>query len=146
VVGDVSQSALSPPTLPQASEKPQHLVSLLSVEDDALGEELQVIWEIEPEAVATWLRDDPEFIAGLNRARAYRLKRLRAEVRSLASDALATLRELVSSPGIPSAVRLKASLAILQAADAFSVETIGTTSARGAQAVLDRKALLESLG
>jgi superfamily II DNA or RNA helicase len=29
---------------------PQHLVSLLSVEDDALGEELQVIWEIEPGA------------------------------------------------------------------------------------------------
>src|SRR5438094_1553596 len=29
----------------------QHLVSLLSVEDDALGEELQVIWEIEPGAL-----------------------------------------------------------------------------------------------
>src|SRR5438094_2477087 len=28
----------------------QHLVSLLSVEDDALGEELQVIWQIEPGA------------------------------------------------------------------------------------------------
>ena len=28
----------------------QHLVSLVSIEDDALGEELQVIWEIEPGA------------------------------------------------------------------------------------------------
>jgi hypothetical protein len=28
----------------------QHLVSLLSVEDDALGEQLQVVWEIEPGA------------------------------------------------------------------------------------------------
>ena len=28
----------------------QHLVSLSSVEDDALGEELQVIWELEPRA------------------------------------------------------------------------------------------------
>ncbi|HQU42599.1 MAG TPA: hypothetical protein PK867_07290 [Pirellulales bacterium] len=28
----------------------QHLVSLSSVEDDALGEELQVIWELEPGA------------------------------------------------------------------------------------------------
>jgi hypothetical protein len=28
----------------------QHLVSLASVEDDALGEELQVVWELEPGA------------------------------------------------------------------------------------------------
>ena len=27
---------------------PQHLVTLTSIEDDALGEELQVIWELEP--------------------------------------------------------------------------------------------------
>ena len=26
----------------------QHLVSLISVEDDATGEELEVVWEIEP--------------------------------------------------------------------------------------------------
>jgi hypothetical protein len=30
-----------------ATEQAQHLVSLLSVEDDALGEELQVIWELQ---------------------------------------------------------------------------------------------------
>ena len=34
----------------QIAEQPQHLVSLSSIEDDALGEELQVIWEIEPGA------------------------------------------------------------------------------------------------
>jgi ERCC4-related helicase len=34
----------------QVGERPQHLVSLSSIEDDALGEELQVIWEIEPGA------------------------------------------------------------------------------------------------
>jgi hypothetical protein len=50
VVGEVNQSTLSPPPLEPTSEKPQHLVSLLSVEDDALGEELRVIWEIEPGA------------------------------------------------------------------------------------------------
>lgn len=31
---------------------PQHLVSLTSIEDDALGEDLQVIWELEPGALA----------------------------------------------------------------------------------------------
>jgi hypothetical protein len=50
VVSDVNKSGLSPPPLAPTSEKAQHLVSLLSVEDDALGEELQVIWEIEPGA------------------------------------------------------------------------------------------------
>src|SRR5713226_233650 len=59
VVNDVSQSSLPPDIL---SVRPghttggilsvQHLVTLSSVEDDALGEELQVIWEIEPGATA----------------------------------------------------------------------------------------------
>src|SRR5262245_47981863 len=39
-------------TLPTSPLKPaqavQHLVTLTSVEDDALGEELQVVWELEP--------------------------------------------------------------------------------------------------
>ncbi|HQZ71357.1 MAG TPA: hypothetical protein PK826_08545, partial [Anaerolineae bacterium] len=35
---------------PGATAAPQHLVSLSSIEDDALGEELQVIWELEPGA------------------------------------------------------------------------------------------------
>ena len=50
VVGEVRSSTLPPPPLGPTSEGPQHLVSLLSVEDDALGEELQVVWEIEPGA------------------------------------------------------------------------------------------------
>jgi hypothetical protein len=50
VVNEVQASTLSPPPLEPIANKPQHLVSLLSVEDDALGEELQVIWEIEPGA------------------------------------------------------------------------------------------------
>src|SRR5260370_31612466 len=45
---------------PQLDERPQHLVSLTSVEDDALGEELQVIWEIEPGARAFEKMELPE--------------------------------------------------------------------------------------
>jgi len=50
VVGEVQSGTLPPPPLQPVPDSPQHLVSLLSVEDDALGEELQVIWEIEPGA------------------------------------------------------------------------------------------------
>lgn len=50
VVTDVNQTQL--PTLIAASGAltSQHLVTLSSVEDDALGQELQVIWELEPGA------------------------------------------------------------------------------------------------
>jgi hypothetical protein len=88
----------------------------------------------DPETAAEWLRGDPEFIASLNRTKSFRRERLRADVRSLASVAIATLRELVG-PGVAASVRLRrASLAILQAADALNVEEIGPTSAEGVRA------------
>ena len=46
VVVDVSQGTLSSDLLKPTLS--QHLVSLASVEDDDLGDELQVIWEVEP--------------------------------------------------------------------------------------------------
>jgi SNF2 family DNA or RNA helicase len=53
VVIDIARSSLPPDILtPGSSLHSQHLVTLSSVEDDALGEELQVIWEIEPGATA----------------------------------------------------------------------------------------------
>ncbi|HRW07273.1 MAG TPA: DISARM system SNF2-like helicase DrmD [Caldilineaceae bacterium] len=48
VVANVQASALPPPTLAPTPSRPQHLISLTSTEDDALGETLEVIWEIEP--------------------------------------------------------------------------------------------------
>ena len=49
VVTDVVGS--THPTSPLSGDgKPQHLITLASMEDDALGEELQVIWELEPGA------------------------------------------------------------------------------------------------
>jgi SNF2 family DNA or RNA helicase len=50
VVSDVQQSALEVDPLSLSGAKPQNLVTLSSIEDDALGESLQVIWEIEPDA------------------------------------------------------------------------------------------------
>lgn len=46
VVTDVSTSTQEPDAL--RSEALQHLLSLVSIEDDAMGDELQVIWELEP--------------------------------------------------------------------------------------------------
>ena len=45
VIVEITPSA---PGLSGDSERPNHLITLSSVEDDGLGEELQVIWELEP--------------------------------------------------------------------------------------------------
>lgn len=50
VVSDVTRSTLPPDLSHNGHQTPQHLLTLTSVEDDALGEELEVIWEIEPGA------------------------------------------------------------------------------------------------
>lgn len=49
VVIDVHKSELPANAVPV--QNPQHLVKLSSVEDEGLGEELQVVWELEPGAV-----------------------------------------------------------------------------------------------
>jgi superfamily II DNA or RNA helicase len=48
IVSDVFRSSL--PAAPGTIPKPQHLVTLRSVDDEGLGEELQVVWELEPGA------------------------------------------------------------------------------------------------
>jgi len=50
VVSDIQQSTIPLEVLSKDGDKPQHLIFLSSIEDDALGETLQVIWEIEPDA------------------------------------------------------------------------------------------------
>lgn len=50
VVNDVAKSALTPSLVLENGWPTRHLVTLASVEDDALGEELQVVWELEPAA------------------------------------------------------------------------------------------------
>src|SRR5437868_603872 len=52
IVSEVAKSMLTDRPLQPFDGHGQHLVTLSSVEDDALGEELQVIWELEPGANA----------------------------------------------------------------------------------------------
>ena len=50
VVADVTKSTLAQSALATELTSIQHLVTLASIEDDAFGDELQVIWELEPGA------------------------------------------------------------------------------------------------
>lgn len=50
IVTEVAPSTLPPERLQNGLEAPQHLLTLSLVEDDGLGEELNVIWELEPGA------------------------------------------------------------------------------------------------
>lgn len=49
-VVDIKASQLPLPAQVNDSQTRQHLVRLSSVEDEELGEELEVIWELEPGA------------------------------------------------------------------------------------------------
>jgi len=48
IVSDIDRSDIQADPLHPTVQSAQHLIKLASVEDDGLGEELQVIWEIEP--------------------------------------------------------------------------------------------------
>ena len=50
VVTNIRKSGLPIDPLSTGIDRPQHLISLSSVEDDALGEEMQIVWEVEPGA------------------------------------------------------------------------------------------------
>lgn len=50
IVNEVAPSTLPPDRLQAAIERPQNMLTLVSVEDDGLGEEIQVVWELEPGA------------------------------------------------------------------------------------------------
>jgi hypothetical protein len=58
---------------------------------------------------------------------------------------MATLRDLVR-PGVAASVRLRASLAILQAVSALKADDVGPTSAEGVRAEMEDKRFLDSLG
>jgi hypothetical protein len=60
-------------------------------------------------------------------------------------QAVAALRELVTDSNVPAAVRLRACLAILEAAGAMKLEAIGPTSVEEVQAEMDRLVFLGSL-
>jgi hypothetical protein len=67
--------------------------------------------------VHEWLNAVPAFRAALAEARTQYTAQLRDEMKELSATALETLRTLLQDPQTPSAVRLRASLAILERQD-----------------------------
>ena len=74
-----------------------------------------------------WLRSDATFQAELNRAKQEHMDAMRAQLRGLADTAMSTVREVLTGPGVPAAVRLKAALAVLQSIGTLEREEIGET-------------------
>src|SRR5574340_852756 len=48
IVADVRASVFTVGVHEAPIYRPQHMITLSSIDEDALGEELQVVWEIEP--------------------------------------------------------------------------------------------------
>ncbi|MGH7428972.1 MAG: hypothetical protein ACREJ4_11555, partial [Candidatus Methylomirabilaceae bacterium] len=48
IVSDISRSGLARDVVGGSDGQPQHVVTLVSIEEDATGEELRVVWELEP--------------------------------------------------------------------------------------------------
>lgn len=64
--------------------------------------------------IANWRRASPEFRAELAQALYDRALLVREQAEALASDALTTIREILTDSKAPASVRLRAALAILQ--------------------------------
>jgi AcrR family transcriptional regulator len=96
--------------------------------------------------VYAWLDGSPEFVAELNRVRAEARSAIRAELQRVATSAVATLRELVESPKIPSAIRLRAALAVLSAVGADGPELIGSTDPAEVRSRFNDRDLMRMIG
>lgn len=82
---------------------------------------------IDRTTVYRWLKNDPAFEAELNRLKKDRVERLRADLRSLVSDAIATLRTITTDSKVPPNVRVRAALAVLNRFGDLRAEPIGST-------------------
>jgi hypothetical protein len=74
-----------------------------------------------------WCRTDALFLAELNRTRQEHINALRARLGELAAEAANVVSDLLKRDDTPPAVRLKASLAVLQAVGVLDREAIGDT-------------------
>src|SRR5919206_2244099 len=50
IVQEVERSRLDPDPLASSDAQRQHLVTLVGIDDDGFGEDIQLVWELEPAA------------------------------------------------------------------------------------------------
>jgi ABC-type glycerol-3-phosphate transport system substrate-binding protein len=81
-----------------------------------------------------WMRTDADFVALVNQERADQAKSIRVELRTLAADAVGTLRTMMADPMVPAAVRLKVAVAALGAAGGMTTEAAGPTDPKDVEA------------
>jgi hypothetical protein len=95
--------------------------------------------------VYAWIDHVPAFAAALNRARAEQHEAIRAELRGLMTSAVRTLRELVESPAIPPAVRLRAALAVLESVGSEPIGPTDPADVENGMKLRDYARLVESV-
>lgn len=100
---------------------------------------------IDRTTVYRWQKESAVFVAELNRAKSEQLRAIQEELRDLASQAVKTLRDFVSSDAVSSSVKLRTALAILQASGCLKPEGIGSTDPEKIERDWEQARLFESL-
>jgi hypothetical protein len=94
--------------------------------------------------VHRWLSSDALFVATMNRLKREELDAIRSRMRSAAVTAVETVEELMEGADVHPAIRLRAALAVLEAAGGLEPERIGPTGVEEVQAEF-RRAQLRSI-
>ena len=100
---------------------------------------------IDRATIYRWQQENSAFIAEWNQVRREQLRQIRAELRGLASQAAATLKDLLTDPGTNESVKLKAAVAVLQAVDGLQPEDIGSTDPEKIRKQWEQDRLFEEL-
>lgn len=112
---------------PAEDPTPSQLVAIAALVAGATNTTAAEAAGVDRSTLFRWLKGDAEFVAALNLARSEQAERTRAELRGLASEAVATIRELMTSPQTPPAIRLRAAATALEIAGGTGPESHGPT-------------------
>lgn len=85
--------------------------------------------DIDRTTLHRWLRDDAEFIAAYNAARAELQRSTRAALADLGHEAVGVMRDMLHSADVPAPVKLRAAAMVLGMIGADEPEPIGSDDA-----------------
>ena len=114
-------------TQQNATDQPLRPVQALVLGEIALGRSVTAATRaagVDRSCYYRWEKDDPNFAAALFQAKIACGDELRAQVRALATDAIAALRETLTGQDVPAAIRLAAAKEVLNVAGALGREVV----------------------